>query len=186
MCGRARAPIALSGNATKPACCSRFFINSLQFLGKQEGPGRIGPSVPVRGTDLAGILGRDGLSVPVRGTDFAGILVDRLGELATAPLEIYHQAKAHGAEFVVWGASRIDGRHRLRLWVPNDFPLYLRDAIEACADDLVAIVNEFSEKTFPVLAAEAVLEKQRRLQVLLRWKREQHRQRMLRDTYPIR
>jgi hypothetical protein len=51
---------------------------------------------------------------------------------------------------------------------------------------MVAIVNEFSEKTFPVLAAEAVLQKQRRLQGLLRWKREQHRKRMLQDADPIR
>jgi hypothetical protein len=62
----------------------------------------------------------------------------------------------------------------------------LHDAIEGCVDDLVAIVNEFSETTFPVLAAEAVLEKQRRLESLLRWKREQHRQRMLQDADPIR
>ncbi|MGA9944793.1 MAG: hypothetical protein WBE79_13615 [Candidatus Cybelea sp.] len=87
---------------------------------------------------------------------------------------------------MVWGAARLDGRHRLRLWVPNDFPPDLRGAIEGCADDMVAIVNEFSEKTFPVLAAEAVLQKQRRLQGLLRWKREQHRKRMLQDADPIR
>ena len=107
------------------------------------------------------------------------------GELITTPLEIYHQAKANGAEFVVWGLTGFDGRHRLRLWIPNDFPPYLREAIDGCVDDLVAIVNEFSEKTFPVRAAEAVLQNQRQLQGALRWKREQRRRRVPHDADPI-
>jgi hypothetical protein len=71
------------------------------------------------------------------------------------------------------------------LWLPNDFPPALRAAIERCADDLVAIVNEFAEKTFPVLAAEAVLENERKIQSLLRNKREQQRRRIKRGTYTI-
>jgi hypothetical protein len=144
------------------------FIDSLRFSGMQEGPGRTGPSVPVRRNESRSKH------------------VYRLGDLTTSPLEIYHQAKAHGAEFIGWGPARLDGGHRLRLWLPNDFPPFLRDAIESCVGDLVAILNEYSEKTFPVLAAEAVLAKQRRLDGLLRWKREQHRLRMLQDADPIR